>query len=65
MSKGRMIINYMEFLMVPSQKLAHCKEDPIYVFPEMKLQGLILNDFNNFDGPDPELENIVYLDLRL
>ncbi len=58
MSTGRMIVNYMEFLMVPSQKLAHCKEDPIYVFPEMKLQGLILNDFNNFNGPDPELKNI-------
>jgi hypothetical protein len=48
----------MAFLTVPSQKLAHCKEDPIYVFPEMKLQDLILNDFNNFNGPDPELENI-------
>jgi hypothetical protein len=54
MSTGRMIVNYMEFLMVPSQKLAHCKEDPIYRLPEMKLQGLILNDFNNFNGPDPD-----------
>ncbi len=50
MSTGRMTINYMAFLTVPSQKLAHWKEDPIYVFPEMKLQGLILNDFNNFKG---------------
>jgi len=58
MSTGRMIVNYMAFLTVPSQKLAHCKEDPIYRLPEMKLQGLILKDFNNFNGPDPELENI-------
>jgi hypothetical protein len=23
------------------ERLSHCKQDPIYVFPEMKLRGLI------------------------
>ncbi len=39
MSTGRMIVNCMAFLTVPSQKLAHCKEDPIYVFPEMNCKA--------------------------
>ncbi len=25
----------------PSAAFLHCKEDPIYVFPEMKLRGLV------------------------
>jgi hypothetical protein len=25
----------------------HCKEDPVYVFPEMKLRGLVLNSYIN------------------
>jgi hypothetical protein len=28
------------YVSVPSK---HCKQDPIYLFPEMKLRGLILN----------------------
>jgi len=28
---------------VPEKNWPHCKEDPIYVFPEMKLRGLVPN----------------------
>jgi hypothetical protein len=28
-----------------SQKLKHCTKNPIYVFPEMKLRGLVPNSY--------------------
>jgi hypothetical protein len=28
-----------------TKNYTHCKEDPIYVFPEMKLRGLVPNSY--------------------
>jgi hypothetical protein len=30
---------------MPYDYCLHCKEDPIYVFPEMKLRGLVPNSY--------------------
>jgi hypothetical protein len=34
-------ITYWKYIVGPWGCLQHCKEDPIYAFPEMKLRGLV------------------------
>ncbi len=44
-----MFSRYVEFLFTP---ISHCTENTIFVFPEMKLRGLVPNDYIHVSSSD-------------